>query len=125
MVSGDQKPLVAKIIDYPKYKYDLNKKLKEIKKNQNVIQVKEIRLGPTIQTNDLNVKINMAKKFLTKGDKVKLSMRLRGRMIEHAPIGLELMNKFICELESLIVIELKPVLEGNFINAVLAPTKKK
>lgn len=121
----NKKPYTAKVMDYAKYRFDAQKKQKELRKKQQIVQIKEIRLGPTIQDNDFQTKLNNAKRFLEKGNKVKISMLLRGRMIVHANLGLEVMNKFIEELSEISNVETKPTLERNFINAVVAPQSKK
>ena len=125
VVAINANPLVARIMDYPKYKFDMQKKQKEMRKNQQTFQVKGIRLGPTIQENDFQTKLNSAKKFLAHGDKIKITMRFRGRMLDHASLGTDLVNRFIQELGIDVVVEQKPVLEGFFINATVAPTAKK
>lgn len=122
MVSPDSKPMVAKILDYSKYRYDQQKKLKEMKKNQKIVELKEIRLSPTIDKHDFETKLKNAQKFLNGGDKVKVSLRFRGRMITHKDIGLQQVNKFIQSLEN-IVIEAAPKLEGNTLIGIVAPKK--
>lgn len=122
VVSPDSKPMVAKILDYSKYRYDQQKKLKEMKKNQKIVELKEIRLSPTIDKHDFETKLKNAQKFLNGGDKVKVSLRFRGRMITHKDIGLQQVNKFIQSLEN-IVIEAAPKLEGNTLIGVVAPKK--
>ncbi|MDY0278280.1 MAG: translation initiation factor IF-3, partial [Acholeplasma sp.] len=98
VVAPDAKVMVAKMMDYSKYRYEQQRKLREIKKNQHTVDVKEIRLSPTIGDHDLNTKLNHAKKFISKGDKVKITMRFRGRMIVHSSIGSEIVDRFISEL---------------------------
>ncbi|CCV64346.1 Translation initiation factor IF-3 [Alteracholeplasma palmae J233] len=124
VVSPGSKPMVARLMDYSKYRYEQQKKSREMKKNQQVVQLKEIRLSPTIDTNDLNTKVKQATKFLEKGDKVKVSMRFRGRMITHHEIGRNIFNKVIEALKDLSTVEAAPKLEGNQMVAILAPSKQ-
>lgn len=125
VVSDKAKPMVAKFIDYSKYRFDQQKKLKEIKKNQQVVNLKELRLSPTIQDHDLNTKLRHAKRFIKNGDKVKLSMRFYGRMMAHQDIGREVMDRFIEALGDSIEIESKPKMEGRNLIAILAPNSNK
>ena len=96
-----------------------------MKKNQQVIQVKEVRLGPTIQDNDFNTKLVNAKKFLEKGDKVRISMFFKGRMINNIEVGLNIFKKFLSSLEEFGTIEQKLTQERNIIFAIVGPSKKK
>jgi translation initiation factor IF-3 len=121
VVSPDSKVVVAKMMDYSKHRYEQQKKLREMKKNQQTVDIKEIRLSPIIGVHDFNTKLNHAKKFISKGDKVKLTLRFRGRMIQHKELGAEIVDKFISELGESIIIESKPKLEGFQIIAVIAP----
>lgn len=125
LVSPDSKPPVAKMVNYSKFRYDQQKKVKEMKRNQKVVQVKEIRLSPTIQKNDLETKIKNAQKFLIKGDKVKVSLRFYGRMITHQDIGHKVMNDFASELETISTVESPIKFEGRSIVMVLAPKQEK
>ncbi|WP_084145203.1 translation initiation factor IF-3 [Acholeplasma hippikon] len=122
VVSPDSKPMVAKILDYSKYRYDQQKKLKEMKKNQKVVEIKEIRLSPTIDKHDFETKLKNAQRFLDGGDKVKVTLRFRGRMITHKDIGLQQVNKFIESLQN-VVVEAAPKLEGNTLIGIVAPKK--
>ena len=124
VVSPESKPMVAKLLDYSKYRYEQQKKQREMKKNQHVVQIKEIRLSPTIDKHDFETKVKNAIKFLAGGDKVKVSLRFRGRMITHQSIGLEVVNRFVESLGEM-TIEAKPKLEGNTIIAVVAPIATK
>jgi len=121
VVAPDAKMIVAKMMDYSKYRYEQQRKLRDMKKNRNVVDVKEIRLSPVIGDHDLNTKLNHAKRFISKGDKIKVSMRFRGRMITHSDLGKEVMQKFIDELGELVIVESKPKLEGYQLIAVLSP----
>ncbi len=95
------KPPVCKIIDYGKYKYELVRKEKEAKKKQKTVEVKEIRLSPNIETNDLNTKINAAKKFISKGNKVKITLRFRGREMAHVQNSKHILDDFAEELSDI------------------------
>ncbi len=107
MISPNAKPPVCKIMDYGKYKYEQARKEKESKKKQKVINVKEVRLRPGIEDNDLNTKANQAMKFLKKGDKVKVELRFRGRELGHKDIGKEVMLKFMVLVRDLEKLELE------------------
>lgn len=120
-VAPQAKPPVCRIMDYGKYKYEMNKKEREARKNQKVVNIKEVRLSPTIEEHDLNVKKRNAEKFLNNGDKVKVSIRFRGRQLSHAEIGQEIMERFARDLEDLAVIEKKPKLEGKNMIMIIAP----
>jgi len=121
VVSPDSKVVVAKMMDYSKYRFEQQKRLKEMRKKQTTIDVKEIRLSPTIGDHDFNTKLNHAKRFIKSGDKVKISIRFRGRMVTHSDIGFEVVNKFIESLGDSIIVESKPKLEGMQMIAVVAP----
>jgi len=121
VVSPDSKVVVAKMMDYSKYRFEQQKRLKEMRKKQTTIDVKEIRLSPTIGDHDFNTKLNHAKRFIKSGDKIKISIRFRGRMVTHSAIGFEVINKFIELLGDSIIIEAKPKLEGMQMIAVVAP----
>ncbi len=112
------KPPVCKIIDYGKYKYEQSKKEKKIKKKQNIIHVKEIRLSPKIEEHDFNFKLKHARKFIEQGDKVKISIFFKGRQITHKEMGTELMNKVNEELEDIAKMESEPQFEGRNMTAV-------
>lgn len=119
-ISPNANPPVCKILDYGKYKYEQQKKEKEAKKKQKVISVKEIRLSPMIEDHDLNVKANNANKFLKNGDKVKVTIRFRGREMGYVKSGYDLMRKFADIVEEQGVVEKKPVLEGRNMIMILA-----
>ncbi len=106
-------PPVCKIIDYGKYKYEQMRKEKEAKKKQKVIEIKEIRLSPNIDTNDLNTKINSARKFLTKGDRVKVTLRFRGREMAHMNNSKHILDDFAESLSDVAVMEKAPKVEGR------------
>ena len=116
---------VCKLMDYSKFRYEQNKKAKETRKNQKVISVKEVRLSPTIDVGDFDTKQRAARKFLTGGDKVKVSCRFRGRMIEQANATKELFVKFAMGLEDVSQIDQAPVLDGRNMNMILGPKLQK
>lgn len=114
---------VCKIMDYGKYRFETLKKQKEAKKNQKVVELKEIWLSMTIDVGDLNVKARQAQKFLTSGNKVKVSIRMRGRQNAHSSLGVEVMNRFYDLVKDVSVMEKRPLLEGRNILMILAPLK--
>ncbi|MDR2202440.1 MAG: translation initiation factor IF-3 [Clostridiales bacterium] len=116
-------PPVCKIMDYGKYKFDTAKREKDARKNQKGSELKEVWLSMTIDKHDLETKAKSAQKFLTAGDKVKVSIRMRGRQQTHADIGVEVMNRFFAILEDVCVIDKKPVTEGRNILMILNPKK--
>lgn len=124
-VAPNAKMPVCKIMDYSKFRYDQMKKAKEAKKNQKVISVKEIRLSPTIDVGDFNTKQRAAKKFLMDGDKVKVSCRFRGRMIEHAENTIPLFTKFAEGLAEVGKIDQNPYLDGRNMFMSLSPNLDK
>ncbi len=117
------KPPVCKIIDYGKYRYELVRKEKEAKKKQKTVEVKEIRLSPNIESNDLNTKINAAKKFISKGNKVKVTLRFRGREMAHMQSSRHILDDFAEELSDIAMVEKAPKLEGRSMSIVLAEKK--
>ncbi|WP_069797530.1 translation initiation factor IF-3 [Tepidibacillus sp. HK-1] len=120
-VAPTAKPPVCRIMNYGKFRYEQSKKEKEARKNQKVINVKEIRLSPTIEENDFQTKLRSAIKFLKAGDKVKCSIRFRGREIAHQSIGEKVLDRLAKEVEDISVIERKPKLEGKSMIMILAP----
>jgi translation initiation factor IF-3 len=112
-IAPTAKPPVCKIIDYGKYRYEMARKEKEAKKKQKVTDVKEIRLSPNIDDNDLNTKANQARKFLTHGDKVKVALRFRGREMAHTASSKVILDNFFAKLEDIAVIEKPAKLEGR------------
>jgi translation initiation factor IF-3 len=125
LVAPNAKPPVCRIMDYGKYRYEQQKKEKEARKNQKIINLKEIRLSPTIEEHDFNTKLRNARKFLEKGDKVKASIRFRGRAITHSQIGKVVLERLAKECEDLSTIESRPKMEGRSMFLVLAPTNEK
>ena len=107
------KPPVCKIIDYGKYKYEQARKEKEAKKKQKTVEVKEVRLSPNIDTNDLNMKINNAKKFISKGNKVKVTLRFRGREMAHVQQSKHILDDFAETLADVAVVEKPAKMEGR------------
>ena len=114
------KPPVCKIIDYSKYKYEQARKEKEAKKKQKTIELKEIRLSPNIDTNDLNTKVSAARKFLEKGNKVKVTLRFRGREMAHMAQSKYILDDFAKGLSDIAVVEKAPKVEGRSLSLVLA-----
>lgn len=119
-IAPTAKPPVCKIVDYGKYRYEQMRKEKEAKKKQKTIDIKEIRFSPNIDTNDLNTKINQARKFLSKGDKVKVAIRFRGRELAHTEIGIDILNNFAAQLEDVAVVEKPAKVEGRSMVMFLA-----
>ena len=122
-IAPTSQPPVCKLMDYSKYKYEQNKKEKEMKRNQKVIEIKEVWLSMTIDVGDLNTKANMARKFLKDGNKVKVSIRMRGRQQAYANQGVEVMNKFAEILADVAKVDKQPVTEGRNITMFLSPLK--
>ena len=127
-ISPNAVPPVCKIMDYGKFRFDQMKKEKEAKKNQHVVEIKEVRMSPGIDTNDFNTKVRSALKFLKEGDRVKVSVRFRGREMAHTNIGEELLVKFGEECSEVANVDKNPKLEGRFMSMFLSPkdqSKKK
>lgn len=118
-IAPTAKPPVCKIIDYGKYRYELARKEKEAKKKQKTVEVKEVRLSPNIDTNDLNTKVNNAKKFIQKGNKVKVTLRFRGREMAHMQTSKHILDDFAEMLKDVAAIEKPATLEGRSISMVL------
>lgn len=119
-ISPKAKPPVCKIIDYGKFRYEQAKREKEAKKKQNIISVKEVRLSPNIEQHDINTKMKHAKKFLNNGDKVKVSVRFRGRELAHTAVGRGILLKFAESLVDIADIEKHPKMEGRSMVMFLA-----
>lgn len=122
-IAPTAKPPVCKIIDYGKYRYELARKEKEAKKKQKVIEVKEVRLSPNIDTNDLNTKMGAARKFLEKGDKVKVTLRFRGREMAHMSKSRYILEDFAKELADIAVIDKPSKVEGRSMVMFLTPKR--
>ena len=123
MISPTAKPPVCKIMDFGKYIYEQSKKDKEAKKNQKVVLLKEVRLSPTIMENDVEIKANNAKRFLLAEDKVKVTVRFRGREADYSYIGNKILASFVKKLEDLCIVEKPAKLEGKNMIMILAPKK--
>ena len=124
-VSPNAKPPVCKILDYGKFKFEAQKKAAKAKKKQKVIEIKEIKFRPNIDTNDFNIKIKSVSKFLSAGDKVKITLRYRGREMAHRELGIKILEKIKEQTVSLSRVELEPKLEGRQATMILAPDEKK
>jgi translation initiation factor IF-3 len=122
-VAPTAKPPVCKIMDYGKFKFEQQKKEKEARKNQQVINIKEIRLSPTIDEHDFQTKLRSAVKFLQNGDKVKVSVRFRGRQITHTEIGKKVLDRMIEETGEVATVERTPNMDGRQMIMILAPRK--
>ena len=122
-VAPKAKPPVCRIMDFGKYKYEITKKEKEAKKKQKVIDVKEVRLSPNIEEHDLNTKATQARKFIEKGDRVKVALRFRGREMAHKATGKEIMDNFYKLVEDIAMIDKPARMEGR--NMVMFISKKR
>lgn len=123
-VAPNAVPPVCRLMDYGKYRYEQSKKDREARKNQRQAEVKEVRLRPKTDDHDLEVKSKMARRFLLAGDKVKFTMRFRGREMAHPDIGRQMLEQLAESLQDLAVIEQKPVMEGRACSLVLSPNPK-
>ncbi len=122
VVSPNQEPPVAKILDYGKYKYEIEKRAKESKKKQHTVEIKEVKVRYKIDVHDYNVKINSIKKFIAGGNKVKLVVMLRGREMQHNHLAYDLANRFLTDLEGeKLTVEKKPSMDGRNVVTILAP----
>ncbi|MBS4871233.1 MAG: translation initiation factor IF-3 [Peptoniphilus sp. oral taxon 375] len=124
-VAPGAKPPVCRIMDYGKYKYDLMKKEKESKKKQKVINVKELRFSPNIEEHDLQTKANQGKSFLSAGDRVKVSVRFRGRELGHTDIGRKVLDRFVELIADEGVVDKAPKMEGRSMVMFLSPKSEK
>lgn len=124
-IAPTAKPPVCKIMDYGKYRFEQSKREKEARKNQKVIAVKEVRLSPTIEEHDTQVRVRDCLKFLANGDKVKVSIRFRGRMITHSEVGLDVMNEFYERVKDHANMDRKPSTEGRTMTMMLSPKQDK
>ncbi|MCR5777420.1 MAG: translation initiation factor IF-3 [Lachnospiraceae bacterium] len=122
-IAPNAKPPVCKIVDYGKYKYEQARREKDARKKQRTIEVKEIRLSPNIDTNDLNTKANAARKFLSKGDRVKVTLRFRGREMAHMSASKHILDDFAASLADVAVIEKPAKVEGRNMTIQLAEKK--
>ena len=119
-IAPTAKPPVCKIVDYGKYKYEQTRKEKEAKKKQKTVEINELRLSPNIDTNDLNTKINAARKFISKGDRVKITLRFRGREIAHMNNSKHILDDFAEALSDIAVVDKAPKVEGRSMTMFLA-----
>jgi translation initiation factor IF-3 len=124
-ISPNSNPPVCKIMDYGKFRFEQSKREKEARKNQRVIEIKEVRMSPGIDVNDFNVKLRNARKFLREGDRVKVTVRFRGREMAHTEIGEELLQKFAAECADIAAMDKNPKLEGRHMNMFLSPKASK
>ena len=124
-IAPTAKPPVCKLMDYGKYRFEQSKREKEARKNQKVISVKEVRLSPTIEEHDMQVRVRDCVKFLQNGDRVKVSIRFRGRMITHSDVGLQVMNEFFARVKDYAVQDRKPSTEGRTMTMMLPPKQDK
>jgi translation initiation factor IF-3 len=124
-IAPTARPPVCKLMDYGKFKFEQSKKEREIRKNQKVITIKEVRLSATIEDHDVDVKFKNAVKFLQDGDKVKVSIRFRGRQITHSEIGLQVMQEFAEKIKEYGIVERRPLTEGRTMTMMLTPRDEK
>ena len=124
-IAPNAKPPVCRLMDYGKYRFEQSKKEREIRKNQKVITVKEVRLSATIEDHDVDVRVKNAVKFLKEGNKVKASIRFRGRQITHSEIGRQVMEEFAEKIKEFGVIERRPLIEGRNMTMIIAPREDK
>ena len=118
-------PPVCKLMDYDKHRFEQSKRERELRKNQRIVTLKEVQLSATIEENDVQTKFKNAVKFLEDGDKVKVSIRFRGRQIAHADIGMRIMQDFAGRIEEYGTVERRPLLEGRHMIMILAPKAEK
>ena len=118
-------PPVCKLMDYDKHRFEQSKREREMRKNQRIVTLKEVQLSATIEENDVQTKMKNAIKFLEDGDKVKVSIRFRGRQIAHANIGLKIMQDFALRIEEYCTVERRPLVEGRHMIMILAPKAEK
>ena len=119
-ISPNAVPPVCKLMDYGKYKFEQTKREKEAKKNQRIVEVKEVRMSPSIDVNDFNTKLRSAQKFLAEGNRVKVTIRFRGREMAHTEIGKDLLMKFAEQCAEVAALDKGPKLEGRFMSIFLS-----
>ena len=124
-ISPNAVPPVCKIMDYGKFRFDQAKREKESRRNQHVTEVKEIRMSPSIGDNDFNTKLRAGQKFLKEGNRLKVSIRFRGREMAHTELGDELLAKFVAECGDIATADKAPKMEGRFMNVFLSPKSGK
>lgn len=125
LVAPNAKPPVARVMDYGKFRYEQQKKEREARRNQKIINVKEVRLSPVIDEHDFQTKMRNARKFLDNGDKVKASIRFKGRAITHKQIGREVLDRLVEETADISSLEVRAKMEGRSMFIMLAPTADK
>ena len=124
-IAANAQPPVCKLMDYDKHRYEQSKRERDLRKNQRVVTLKEVQLSATIEENDVQTKFRNAVKFLQDGDKVKVSIRFRGRQIAHADIGMKIMEDFANRIEEYGTVERRPMLEGRHMIMILGPKAEK
>lgn len=124
LIAPTAQPPVCRIMDYGRYRFDREKREKEARKKQQIVKVKEIQLSCNIDVHDFNTRVNHAKKFLQGGDKVKVSLRFRGREMSHPEVGLEVLERFQIACEGIGTADKKPVRDGRFMTLFLSPVKQ-
>lgn len=125
MIAPNGKPPVCKIMDYGKFRFEQAKREKEAKRNQHIVEVKEIRMSPSIDTNDFNVKLRNGKKFLGEGNRLKVTVRFRGREMAHTDIGSNLLKRFAADCDDVASVDKNPKLEGRHMSMFLSPKSQK
>lgn len=123
-IAPKAEPPVCKILDYGKYRFEQQKKAKEAKRNQKVTEVKALRLSPVIDIGDFDTKVKQVTKWISEGNKVKIDMRFRGRMMTRQDVGKKVMDNFITALSEVATVDKQPNLEGNTLSCVLSPIRK-
>lgn len=124
-IAANAQPPVCKLMDYDKHRYEQSKRERDLRKNQRIVTLKEVQLSATIEENDVQTKFRNAVKFLQDGDKVKVSIRFRGRQIAHADIGMKIMEDFAKRIEEYGTVERRPMLEGRHMIMILGPKAEK
>ena len=124
-ISPNAVPPVCKLMDYGKYKFEQTKREKEAKKNQRIVEVKEVRMSPSIDVNDFNTKLRSAQKFLAEGNRVKVTIRFRGREMAHTEIGKDLLMKFAEQCAEVAALDKEPKLEGRHMSIFLSAKSNK
>jgi len=124
-IAGNSKPPVCKIMDYGKYRYEQTKREKEVRRHQHIVEIKEIRMSPSIGINDFNVKLRNGQKFLKEGDRLKVTIRFRGREMAHTDIGEKLLLKFAEECAEFGNVDKNPKLDGRHMSLYLTPKQAK
>lgn len=122
-VAPKARPAVCKVLDYGKYHFEQQKKAKEAKRKQHVVEMKALRLSPIIDTHDFETKVNHARKWIEQGMKVKIDMRFRGRMMTRQEVGRQILNQFLDAVKEVAVVEKRPSMEGNTMSTIIGPKK--